>query len=93
MCVCVCVCVRAHAQPLRYVQIFVTQWAAACQVALSMGFSRQQYWSKLPFPSLGDLPGPGIEPTSPEPPELADEFFTTASSTKPLENREIKCST
>ena len=36
----------------------------ACQVPLSMGFSRQQYWSGLPFPSPGDLPDPGIEPRS-----------------------------
>ena len=60
MCVCVCVC--AHAQPLRYVQIFVTQWAATCQVALSMGFSRQQYWSGLLCFPPGDLPNPEIEP-------------------------------
>ena len=37
----------------------------ACQTPLSMGFSRQEYWSELPFPSPGDLPDPGIEPKSP----------------------------
>ena len=37
----------------------------ACQTPLPMGFSRQEYWSGLPFPSLGDLPNPGIEPRSP----------------------------
>ena len=37
----------------------------ACQAPLSMGFSRQEYWSGLPFPSPGDLPDPGIEPRSP----------------------------
>ena len=42
-----------------------TPWTVACQVLLSMGFSRQEYWSGLPFPSPGDLPDPGIEPRSP----------------------------
>ena len=40
-------------------------WTVAHQVPLSMGFSRQEYWSGLPFPSPGDLPHPGIEPGSP----------------------------
>ena len=40
-------------------------WTAACQAPLSMGFSRQECWSGLPFPSSGDLPNPGIEPGSP----------------------------
>ena len=40
----------------------VTSWTAACQVPLSMQFSRQEYWSRLPFPSPGDLPNPGIKP-------------------------------
>ena len=43
----------------------VTPWTAACQAPLSMGFSRQEYCSGLPFPSPGDLPDPGIEPGSP----------------------------
>ena len=43
----------------------VTPWMVACQALLSMGFSRQAYWSGLPFPSAGDLPEPGIEPRSP----------------------------
>ena len=42
-----------------------TPWTVACQAPLSMGFSRQEYWSGLPFPSPGDLPNPGIEPGSP----------------------------
>ena len=45
--------------------ILVTPWTVACQVPLSLGFSRQEYWSGLAFPSLGDLPDPGIEPRSP----------------------------
>ena len=40
-------------------------WTVACQASLSIGFSRQEYWSGLPFPSPGDLPNPGIEPGSP----------------------------
>ena len=44
---------------------FATPWTVAHQAPLSMGFSRQEYWSGLPFPSLGDLPDPGVEPMSP----------------------------
>ena len=47
------------------VQLFETPWTVACQAPLSMGFSRQEYWSGLPFPSPGDLPNPGIKPQSP----------------------------
>ena len=43
----------------------VTPWTAAHQAPLYIGFSRQEYWSRLPFPSPGDLPNPGIEPRSP----------------------------
>ena len=49
---------------LSRVQLFVTLWTIAYQAPLSMGFSRQDYWSGLPFPSPGDLPNPGIEPGS-----------------------------
>ena len=45
--------------------LFVTQWTGVRQASLSMGFSRQEYWSGLPFPSPGDLPDPGIKPQSP----------------------------
>ena len=44
---------------------FATPWTVARQAPLSMGFSRQEYWSELPFPSQGDLPDPGIKPASP----------------------------
>ena len=47
------------------VQLFVTPWTVAYQAPLSMEFSRQGYWSGLPFPSPGDLPNPGIKPRSP----------------------------
>ena len=60
-----------HARLLSRVPLFVTAWT------LSMGFSRQEYWSGLPFPPPGDLPDPGIKPTSLEAPSLAGEFFTT----------------
>ena len=51
-----------------------TPWTVACQAPLSMGFSQQEYWSGVPFPSPGDLPDPRTEPTSPA---LAGRFFTT----------------
>ena len=57
---------------------FVIPWIVACQAPLSMEFSRQEYWSGLPFPTPGDLPDPGIKPTFLVSPELAGEFFTTA---------------
>ena len=44
---------------------FVTPWTVARQAPLSMGFPRQEYWSRLPFPAPGDLPDPGIKPASP----------------------------
>ena len=59
---------------------FVTPWTVACQVPLSMGFSRQDYWSGLTFPSLGDLPDSEIELGSPA---LAGRFFTTELPRKP----------
>ena len=54
-----------------------------CSLPLSTGFSRQEYWSGLPFPSLGDLPNPGIEPESPVCPALAGGFITTNPPGKP----------
>ena len=50
---------------LSHVRLFATLWKVAYQAPPSMGFSRQEYWSGLPFPSPGDLPNPGIEPRSP----------------------------
>ena len=49
---------------LSHVRLFATPWTVAYQAPLSMGFSRQEYWSRLPFPSPGDLPDPGIKPRS-----------------------------
>ena len=50
---------------LSHVLLFAISWTLACQAPLSMKFSRQEYWSGLPFPTPGDLPNPGIEPRSP----------------------------
>ena len=62
------------------VQPFVTLWTVAHQAPLSMGFSRQEYWSGLPYLPPGDLPDPGIEPTFLESPALAGGFFTTSTT-------------
>ena len=59
---------------------FETPWTVAYQAPLSMGFSRQEYWSGLPFPSPRNLPDPGTEPASPT---LAGGFFTTEPPRKP----------
>ena len=55
----------------------------ACQASLSMEFSRQEYWSGLPLPSLGNLPNPGIKPKPSVSPALAGRFFTTVLPGKP----------
>ena len=60
------------------VQLFVVPWTVGHQITLSMGFSRKEYWCELPFPPPGDLPGPGIKPTSLMLPALAVGFFTTS---------------
>ena len=56
---------RSEMQSLSRVRLFATPWTIAYQASPSMGFSRQEYWSGLPFPSPGDLPYPGLEPRSP----------------------------
>ena len=57
--------IKVKVKSLSRVQLLATPWTVVYQAPLSMGFSRQQSWSGLPFPSPGDLPNPGIEPTSP----------------------------
>ena len=64
---------------MRRVRLFVTLWTAACQAPLSTAFSRQQYWSVLPFPPLGDLLTKE-DPVSPASPALAGGFFTTSAT-------------
>ena len=60
-----------------HVQLFATLWTVPHQAPLSMEFLRLEYWSGLPFPSPGNLPGPGIKPASLKSPALASRFFTT----------------
>ena len=57
--------VKVKMKSLSRVRPFATLWTVAHQAPQSVGFSRQEYWSGLPFPSPGDLPNPGIEPRSP----------------------------
>ena len=57
----------------------VTPWTIACQVPLSLIFPSQEYWTGLPYPPLGDLPDPGIEPESLWSPSLAGGLFTTSA--------------
>ena len=63
---------------LSHVQLFVSLWTVVHQAPLSMEFSRQEYWSGLPLTPPGDLPDPGIKPTSLMSPALAGGLFTTA---------------
>ena len=67
-----------------HVWLFATLWTIACQAPLSMGFSRQEYWSWLPCPPPGDLSDPEIEPPSLMLPSLAGGFFTTSSNWEAL---------
>ena len=68
------------AKSLSCVRLFVTPWTIAPQAPLSMGFSRQEYWSGLPLPSPRDLPDPGIKARSLVSPALAGGFFTTRAT-------------
>ena len=75
LCVCVRVCVQAH-YSLSTVWLFVTPRTVVCQVPLSMEFSRQEHWSRLPFPTPGiNLPDPRIEPGSFTPPALQTKYL------------------
>ena len=61
-----CMTVKSESEvTLSHVQLFATPWTVALQAPLSMGFSRQEYWNGLPFPSSRDLPNQGVEPGSP----------------------------
>ena len=79
VCVCVCVCVRARACALSCVWLR-NPMDLACQAPLSMGFSKWEYWSGLPFPSPGDLSNTGINPVSLASPVLEGDFFFFTSS-------------
>ena len=71
------VCVLSCFSP---VQLCGTLWTVARQVPLSIGFSRQEYWSGLPCPSPGELPDPEMESASLTSPALAGRFFTTSAT-------------
>ena len=74
MCVCLCVCARTH------LCLTLCDPMEPHQVPLSMRFSRQEYWSRLSFPTPGDLLYPGIEPESLMSLALAGGFFTTSAT-------------
>ena len=79
LCVCVrvCVCVCACAQ---LCLTLCDPMDCSLQAPLSMGFSRQEYWNGLPFPTSGNFPKPGIKPTSLVPPAWVGGFFTTTTT-------------
>ena len=71
---------------LSHVRLFATPWTVARQAPLSMGFSRPECWSRLPFPSPGDLPDPGIEPASP----AVGKFYATEPPGQSLNEKKEK---
>ena len=74
------------------VRLYVTLWTIACQAPLSIGFSRQEYWSGLLCPSPGNLPDSGNEPASLTSLALAGGFFTTSATWEaPAKSRKLKC--
>ena len=81
MCVCVCVCVFARA--LSRIRLFETPWTINRQAPLSMKFSRQEYWSGLPFPPPEDPPDPELELKLPASLALGGGFFSTEPPGKP----------
>ena len=85
--VCVCMCMLSL---FSHVQLFATPWSVALQTPLSVGFSRQEYWSGLPCPPPGDLPDSGIEPMSLMPPALAGGVFTTNTTWEALAPRKLR---
>ena len=78
--------VKVKVKSLSHVWLFVTPWTITYQAPLSMGFSRQKYWSGLPFPSPGHLPNAGIEPRSPA---FQADALTSEPSGKPWSNAQI----
>ena len=65
MYICVCVYIYCSGLVIKSCPTFVIPWTVTCQAPLSMGFSKQEYWSGLPFLSLANIPDPGIEPGLP----------------------------
>ena len=81
------VCVFVCAQSLSHIQCSATLWTVALQAHLSMGLSRQEYWSGFPFPTPGDLLHPGTEPASLVSPALAGGFFSATNSNDRLASK------
>ena len=75
--------INGSAYLLNCVRFFAAPWTVACQGPRSMGFSRQEYWSGLPFPPPWDVPGPGTEPTSLVSPALQVDFYRWAIGETP----------
>ena len=80
---------QVHVNCFSHVQLFATTWTVARQGPLSMGFSGQEYWSRLPCPSPGDLPNQGIKPASLKSPAVAGRFFTTHATWEVLGPRAL----
>ena len=78
VCVCVCEREREREREFRHSSLSATPWTIALQAPLSMEFSRQECWDRLPCPPPGDFPNLEIEPVSLASPALAGRFFTTA---------------
>ena len=76
--------VKVKVKSLSRVRLFATPWPVAYQASLSMGFFRQEYWSRLPFPSPGNLPEPGIKPGSAT---LEADTLTSEPPGKPHEGK------
>ena len=74
---------KVKVKSLSRVRLFVTLWIVAHQAPLSMGFSRQEYWSGLLCPPPGDLPDPGIEPVSPATPILQEDSLSLSHPASP----------
>ena len=74
-------CILSH---FNHIWLFVILWTVACQAPLSMGFSRQEYWSGLPCPPAGDLPDPGIEPMCLTSPALVANSLPLEPPGKPM---------
>ena len=77
---------KVKVMSLSHVRLFATPWTVAHQAPPSMAFSRQEYWSGLPFPSPGDLPDPGVEPRSPT---LQIDALTSVPPGKPHYNTKL----
>ena len=74
---------------LSRVRLFATPWTVTYQAPLSMGFSRQEYWSGLPCPPSGDLPNPGIKPRAPMAPTWQAHSLPLSQLGKPCVNRQL----